>query len=186
MKHSHCHYCGTKYATASYPLHCEACKKSIWFNPLPVVVVAIPIKEKGNFENCEGYTHDYQRGYLGIQRGGEEAPGELAFPGGYVEAHETWQEAAEREVFEETGLRLQKRYGGQPDIHLDSVDSRDGFLVISCKASPVYDTLVDWTFTSVETQKVVLLKQPTKENPYELAFKVQTEFLNRLRFGQAY
>ena len=35
------------------------------------------------------------------------AVGKLALPGGYIDLHETWQEAVAREMFEETGIRIE-------------------------------------------------------------------------------
>lgn len=41
------------------------------------------------------------------QRKGAYAGGEWAFPGGKLELDESWSECAKREVYEETGLRVQ-------------------------------------------------------------------------------
>ena len=45
-------------------------------------------------------------GLLVVCRGIEPGKGLLALPGGFLEAHETWQEGAAREVREETGVQL--------------------------------------------------------------------------------
>ena len=42
-------------------------------------------------------------GLLGVRRGIPPEMGRLALPGGYVDFGETWQEAASRELWEETG-----------------------------------------------------------------------------------
>lgn len=59
-------------------------------NPVPVVVVLVPVDD----------------GLLVVRRGIEPGKGLLALPGGYLEAHETWQEGGAREVREETGVEL--------------------------------------------------------------------------------
>jgi len=49
----------------------------------------------------------HQNKVLLVQRGKAPAKGEWAIPGGSVELGETLQQAAEREIFEETGVRIQ-------------------------------------------------------------------------------
>ena len=76
-----CHFCGK-------PRVCASCGGTTYRNPPPVVVVLLP---------CED-------GVLVVRRGIEPARGFLALPGGYIDFGETWEEAASRETWEETGL----------------------------------------------------------------------------------
>jgi 8-oxo-dGTP diphosphatase len=94
IQHSHCSYCGTAYpAAADWPRTCTGCGEITWRNPLPVAVVLLPVRGE------TGRT-----GLVVVRRDIEPARGELALPGGFIEVGETWQEAAVRELREETGL----------------------------------------------------------------------------------
>ncbi len=89
--HSHCHYCGQPYpAEAPWPRACAGCQRIAYLNPTPVAVLLLPV----------------DRGLLCIRRGIEPRKGQLALPGGYVDHAETWQEAAARELNEETGITI--------------------------------------------------------------------------------
>ncbi len=61
-----------------------------FLNPLPVAVMLVPAAG----------------GLVVIRRGIEPAKGLLALPGGYINLGESWQQAAARELFEETGIRV--------------------------------------------------------------------------------
>ena len=89
--HKHCHFCGTIYGidargAKKWPRACEACGGRVWRNPIPVVVCLIADDD----------------GLLVVRRDIEPGKGELAFPGGYIDLGERWQQAAAREVAEET------------------------------------------------------------------------------------
>ena len=93
VQHSHCSYCGTRYPEdAVWPRTCPGCSETTWHNPLPVAMVLFPV-----------LTADGE-GLVVIRRDIEPARGELALPGGFIETGETWQEAAVRELREETGI----------------------------------------------------------------------------------
>jgi 8-oxo-dGTP diphosphatase len=93
IQHSHCSYCGTAYpADAGWPRTCPGCTEITWHNPLPVAMVLLPVRTPAG------------AGLVVIRRDIEPARGELSLPGGFIETGETWQEAAVRELREETGL----------------------------------------------------------------------------------
>jgi ADP-ribose pyrophosphatase YjhB (NUDIX family) len=90
-KNSHCSYCGQLYDDpSSYPLTCKKCGQITFLNPTPVAVVLLPV----------------DAGLLAIRRSIEPHKGSLALPGGYINLGETWQQAAVREVLEESGIQL--------------------------------------------------------------------------------
>jgi 8-oxo-dGTP diphosphatase len=93
IQHSHCSYCGMAYPQdAPWPRTCPGCTEITWHNPLPVAMVLLPVRTGSG------------PGLVVIRRDIEPARGELALPGGFIETGETWQEAAVRELREETGL----------------------------------------------------------------------------------
>jgi len=89
---SHCSYCGTLYPSSlpQSPRLCGLCGKESYVNPKPVSVLIQPI----------GY------GFLIAQRAIQPKIGGWAFPAGHHEMNETWQECAARELWEETGIKI--------------------------------------------------------------------------------
>jgi len=93
---SFCSYCGTAFAPPlAYPRTCGSCGVEIWANPVPVAVVLAQVVD------------GYRTGLLVVRRAIPPAVGKLALVGGFIEEHETWQQAGAREVREETAAHIE-------------------------------------------------------------------------------
>ncbi len=91
QKNSHCSYCGQPFTeNQAWPRRCQACGQASYLNPVPVAVVLLPVDD----------------GVLVVRRSIPPGQGQLALPGGFITLGETWQEAGARELWEETGMRL--------------------------------------------------------------------------------
>ena len=71
--------------------HCQNCGFTYYHNPSAAVALLV---------------RDIQERLLVATRGKEPARGTLDLPGGFVDKGETGEEAAQRELYEESGLRL--------------------------------------------------------------------------------
>lgn len=152
--HSHCSFCGAKFsATESWPRCCQVCKNISYLNPLPVVVVLLPLG----------------RGLVAIRRNIEPRKGTLTFPGGYLDFGETWRQGASRELEEETGIHVPEEQISLYDV----LDGLDDTVVIFGLAAPQPVEVLQ-PFSSAETQEVVLI-----EEPIELGFPLHTEVIKR-------
>ncbi|MCF3963033.1 NUDIX domain-containing protein [Streptomyces fuscigenes] len=112
---SHCASCGTPYSTGlGWPRTCQACGTTAYRNPLPVAVALLPV------------TDEQGSALVAIRRTIEPERGGLALPGGFIEAHETWQHAVVRELMEETGIEA-----AEEDVRLaDALSSPGGHLLL--------------------------------------------------------
>lgn len=116
-KNSHCSFCGERFGSEQpWPRICVNCGRTSFLNPLPVVVMLLPVDD----------------GLVLIRRGIEPGYGKWAFPGGFINLGESWQEAGAREVLEETHIVI-----GPEEIREFRVRSApDGTLLIFGVAPP--------------------------------------------------
>ena len=93
--HAFCGYCGARFEVGQpWPRVCGACGNVTYRNPLPVAVMIAPVDLGGRV------------GVLAVRRAIAPRSGWLALPGGFIEVGESWQEAAARELREETGVAV--------------------------------------------------------------------------------
>lgn len=153
IPNTHCSFCGFSFTTEHWPKACGKCGNMTYLNPIPVVVVLLPI----------------DAGLVVIRRNIEPQKGTLTLPGGYLDRGETWQEGARRELQEETNI-----YISTEEISLyDVQNGLDDTLVIFGLAMKQPSGSLQ-PFRSVETQEVVLI-----EEPIELGFPMHTEVVRR-------
>ncbi len=94
-KDTFCSFCGTAFTPPlTYPRTCATCATTIWSNPIPVSVVLTPV------------TTSAGEGLLVIRRAIPPQIGKLALVGGFLEDHESWQQGGAREIFEESGVKI--------------------------------------------------------------------------------
>lgn len=147
--HSHCSTCGARYATDAWPRTCGACGAIAYRNPLPVAVLLVPVDD----------------GLLHVRRAVGRTAGRLALPGGYVNAGETWEQAAARELFEETGVTVEAA-----GIRIFSVVSAgDDTLLLFGLAEPVAGDALPAFVPNDEVSEYVVLRAAE-----ELAFPIHT------------
>lgn len=151
----YCSTCGQPFSPDTpdrWPRVCASCGHAFFKNPLPVAVVLVPLESGG---------------VLAVRRGIPPHIGQLALPGGFVDWGETWQQAAAREVWEETSLRI------DPDKIqlLDLVSVEKSHLLIFAEAPPIPD--FDPGHSNHEVQELVILHEPTT-----LAFEAHTDALS--------
>lgn len=115
---AHCTFCGARFTpNQAWPRRCAACAEISYRNPLPVAVVVQPVGD----------------GLLVVRRGIPPARDRLALPGGFIEVGETWQEAAVRELKEETGI-----VQAASDVRLfEALSALDGILLVFGELPPL-------------------------------------------------
>jgi ADP-ribose pyrophosphatase YjhB (NUDIX family) len=105
-----CTFCGNSLPDIkSWPHQCVLCGKFLYNSPKPVVALVIPAYSPNS---------NTTRGLLIIKRGIEPYKGVWAFPGGYIDYQESWQNAAVREAREEIGVELDPKH-----LRLDRIET---------------------------------------------------------------
>lgn len=132
---------------------------NVYENPTPVVAALIPFKDK------EGRYH-----FVAVRRGISPNIGELCLPGGYVDKMESAQEAAAREVFEETGLSLKPYHFKVIDT---KISNRNTLMIFAQYGRVLHEKEVPWEFKNDETQEVTKINRYTK-----LCFRTHQEVVN--------
>ncbi len=127
--HTFCHFCGVAHTSEGWPRKCAACSQTTYRNPLPVIVTMIPLPRR---VIERGLAHT-EMDLLVVRRSIDPHIGGLALPGGYVDFGETWQEAASRELWEETGYSIP---ADTFKLHVIKT-ATNGSLLIFCICPPV-------------------------------------------------
>jgi len=153
-KNTCCSHCGARYPAAhAWPITCKACGITNYVNPIPVVVLLVPVGA----------------GLVVARRNIEPRKGTLVLPGGYLDIGETWQEGAQRELLEETGILISP---GEISLY-DVSNGLDNTIVITGLAARQPESCLQ-PFSSSETQEIALI-----EEPVELGFPLHNLLIRR-------
>lgn len=123
-------------------------------NPVPVAVAIVPYKNK----------------LIGIRRGIEPRKGQIAFPGGYINSGETFQQALSRELLEETGISVSSDLWDV--FHIGDSLQSNRLLVFGLFKGEIEK--VDFNFKTDEAEEVLLIDSETK-----LAFPLHEDVKNK-------
>lgn len=153
---AHCSFCGRAFpGDAGWPRTCAGCRNTSYKNPTPVAVLLQPVDD----------------GLLVIRRGIPPHIGALALPGGFVNWGETWQQAAARELFEETHVRVAPEAVKLFDVHTSETS---GHLLVFGVAEPLRSAdLPPFVATNETTERLIV------PGPVELCFPLHALAMRR-------
>lgn len=115
-------------------------------------------------------------GPLCVRRAIPPGVGQLALPGGYIDHSETWQRAAARELFEETGLRVDP--AEVEHFRTLSSDRGDGGLLVFGRVRPHGPDVLAGFEPTAEVSEPVVVRGAT-ELAFPLRTRVVAEFFAR-------
>jgi 8-oxo-dGTP pyrophosphatase MutT (NUDIX family) len=155
--HAHCSFCGARFPEeADWPRTCPACGSTTYRNPLPVAVAVVPVAGGG---------------LLAVRRA--IPPAGLALPGGFVELGESWQEAAARELAEETGVRADPAAFREVRV----LSAPDGTLLVFGRAPEIAREALGAFAPSPEVAGLEVLRSPSDDIVFPLHRQVVAEVL---------
>jgi ADP-ribose pyrophosphatase YjhB (NUDIX family) len=164
--HKHCGWCGGTLIPGPWPRSCEneECSQITYKNPTPVVVLG-----------CLADDGSGNTGFVMVKRAIPPGTGRWAFPGGFVENHESIEDAAVREFKEETGFEVSVE-----SIMLDhSANTGFGQVLIFCT---VFDSRIDeeeWeTFVPTDEVSEIMVVTSDGERP-DICFPLHSAALDR-------
>ena len=123
-------------------------------NPSPVAVLVLPVEDHG---------------VLMVRRA--RPPVGLAFPSGFIEYGERWQDAAAREVAEETGVRVDPELIRELRVRSGS----DGTLLIFATAPAVSRASLRVFTPSAEVSELVVVDGPRDDVVFPLDAQLLAE-----------
>jgi ADP-ribose pyrophosphatase YjhB (NUDIX family) len=151
---SYCSSCGHRFRRgAGWPRRCGSCGHVSYRNPIPVVVLAVPVEDLG---------------VLMVRR--VEPPAGLALPSGYVEHGERWQDAAARELAEETGIRVDAAAIREFRVR----SGHDGTLLVFATAPRIERVALDAFRPSAEVSELAIVSGPRDDVVFPLDAEVVT------------
>jgi 8-oxo-dGTP pyrophosphatase MutT (NUDIX family) len=146
--YSHCSYCGHPFRKrAGWPRWCASCGHVTYRNPIPVAVLAVPVEDLG---------------VLMVRR--VESPPGLALPSGYIEHGELWQDAAARELAEETGIRVDASTIRELKVR----SGEDGTLLVFSTVPPIDRVELEVFSPSAEVSELVVVSGPRDDVVFPL------------------
>ena len=158
--HSFCSFCGARFPEgAGWPRRCPACNTTTYRNPLPVAVVLVPVEDGG---------------LLLIRRAIEPRTGKLALPGGYVNDGETWQEAAAREVREETGITVAAESIREFQVR----SAPDGTVLLFGISDPIERSAIVTYQPTEETSDCLVIDTPSPDMAFPLHAEAVRAYFN--------
>lgn len=155
-RNSHCSFCGSAFnPETAWPRKCTNCQNTTFLNPTPVAVILLPI----------------DGGLYTIRRNIEPKKGMLALPGGYINLGESWQAAAARELFEESGVKID---AGEVKL-FNVLSAPDGTVLIFGIANNRTAQEVSQFIESEEATEAMVIKE-FQELAFPLHSQVAKEF----------
>ncbi len=159
--HTFCSFCGVRFPEGmGWPRTCLACGNTTYRNPLPVAVVLVPVVDGG---------------LLLIRRAIEPQVGKLALPGGFVNHGETWQEAAAREVREETGISV----AAESIRELGVRSAPDGTILLFGLSAAVERSAVAAFRLTAETSECLVVDAPVPDMAFPLHAEAVAAYFKR-------